>query len=291
MNIDTVLVTGAAGGIGRIVVDKLADDGYRVVAVDRVPFEEPRAARCFVADLQDPEAVADCFAPNAADPDGVRIDAVVHLAAIPSPRQLSEHETLAQNTLVSYLVLSEAARRGVARIVVASSLAAVGIAWADRDLSPLYLPVDEEHPIVAVDSYGLSKVFTEQIAAFVTRRWSVPTVCLRLPFVGDGARLADRLEEIHANTADNRRELWGWIDTRDVARAVVAALTTDLTGHHVINIVAPDTVAYEPTEELIAVHYASAERRGALAEHASLYDTTRSRELLGFEARYGWREA
>jgi nucleoside-diphosphate-sugar epimerase len=293
-----VLVTGAAGGIGRVVVERLTDAGLPVVAADRepfgggsgsggggsgsaddAPFDRNLVLRRPVGDVRDPEFVASCLAEPA---PGRPVDAVVHLAAIPSPNETTEEETLEQNVLASFVVLQQAGRHGARRVVVASSVSAVGLAWADRDLSPSYVPVDERHPTLAVDPYGLSKVVTEEIAAFTTRRWGMPTVCLRFPFVGTGERLRRRLAEVHADPAANRLDLWSWLDTRDAAGSVLAALTVPLGGHHVVNVTAADTTALQPTRDLLRAHHPAATVRGDLTGHAGLYDTTRASELLGF---------
>jgi len=277
-----VLVTGAAGGIGRFVVAELAGAGWTVLAADRVDGDVPGAAARFRGDLRDPAFVAECFTGD--------VEAVVHMGAIPAPGIVEEHETLLFNAGPAYLVLTEAGRRGVPRIVASSSFSAVGLAWADRDLSPSYVPVDERHPILTVDPYGLSMGVTERIAAYVTRRFGTATVCLRFPFVGTGARLDHRLAEVHAGPAGNRRELWAWVDTRDAARAVRAALTADLTGHHVLNIAAPDTTAIEPTRDLLERFHPGTAVRSELANHEGLIDTRLAERVLSFSTKYGWRQ-
>ena len=283
-----VLVTGAAGGIGRFVVDELLAAGLVVVAADRVGIQAPGVAARLIGDLRDPAFVADCLAGPAAEAVG-GLDTVVHLAAIPAPGILSEHETLLHNAAAAYLVFNEAGRAGVRRVVASSSFSAVGLAWADRDLSPTYVPVDEGHPRLVVDSYGLSMAVTEEIAAFTTRRFGTVTVCLRFPFVGAGDRLRHRLDEVHRDAGGNRRELWAWVDSRDAARAVLMALTAELSGHQVVNIAAPDTTAMQPTSELLRTYHPSAELRADLAGHAGLVDTRRATGLLGFTAHHGWR--
>ncbi|MEV4973245.1 NAD-dependent epimerase/dehydratase family protein [Streptomyces scopuliridis] len=285
----TVLVTGAAGGIGRAVVADLIGAGFRVVGADLERGDSGDGCVRFVTgDLSEAKTVTECFA---ATRDAAReageagvFAGVVHLAAYPAPGIVSEDETLRANVLAAYLVFQEAGRLGVPRVVAASSAAAVGIAWADRDLHPVYVPVDEDHPDLTVDSYGLSKVMSEKAAEFTTRRYGTVTVMLRFPFVGSGDRLRERLAEVHGDPASNRRELWGWLHTPDAARAVRAALTADLTGHHVVNVAAPDSAALEPTRKLLEAYHPGSEIRGALDGHASLFDTTRGRTLLGFTA-------
>jgi nucleoside-diphosphate-sugar epimerase len=285
-----VLVTGAAGGIGRFVVAELVDAGMTVLTADRVDRPAPGVAARFVGDLRDPAFVTECLTGPAAVAAG-GVGAVAHLAAIPAPGIVLEHETLLFNAAPAYLVLNEAARHGARRIVASSSFSAVGLAWADRDQSPHYVPIDERHPRMTVDSYGLSMTVTEELAAFTTRRFGVPTVCLRLPFVGTGERLRDRLDSVHRDPGGNRRELWAWIDTRDAARAFHAALTVDLTGHHVINVAAADTTAVEPTRDLLTRYHPAAVPRADLADHDTLVDTRLADTVLGFTPKYGWRHS
>lgn len=277
MTVRSVLVTGAAGGIGTAVVDALVSAGWQVTGADRVSFTDGRLEKVLVGDLRDPDFVASCMS---------SVDALVHLAAIPAPGIVSEAQTYAQNTEGAYEVLNAAGRADVRKIVAASSFAAVGIAWADRDLSPLYVPIDEKHPTLAVDSYGLSKVVTEEIAAFVTRRWGVPTACLRFPFVGTGERLQHRIKSVREDVGGNRRELWAWIDTRDAARAVLAVLDAELTGHEVFNFAAPDSITDVPTAELLRTYHPATEIRAELSSHASLVDTSKAERLLGFRTQY-----
>lgn len=287
---DTVLVTGAAGGIGRFVVTALADAGYRVVGADRERgAADDGCARFVTGDLADADTVTACFTAAAEEAGPPGLAGVVHLAAYPAPGFVAEDETLRTNVLAAYLVFQEAGRRGVRRIVAASSASAVGLAWADRALHPAYVPVDEEHPDLTVDSYGLSKVMTEQAAAFTTRRWGTDTVLLRFPFVGAGERLRARLDEVRTDPGSNSKELWGWLHTEDAARSVLAALTAGLSGHHVVNVCAPDSAALEPSLDLLSAYHPDTEVRDGFGGHDTFFDTRRSRELLGFVPRHTWR--
>ena len=75
-----VLVTGAAGGMGRETVKLLADSGYRVFALDRVQVEEREDVVPVVADLASPESVAAAFDAVRAETDELR--AIIHFAGI-----------------------------------------------------------------------------------------------------------------------------------------------------------------------------------------------------------------
>lgn len=275
-----VLVTGAAGDIGGAILPVLAGEGADIVALDRVPFTSRYAARVIVGDLNDRKVVLDAL-------DGV--DRVVHMGAIPSPRSLPDDEVFSSNARSSYLLLDEAGRLGVQRAVVASSAAAIGIAWAYDELVPSYVPIDEDHPFVVEDPYGLSKQVTEAIAAMATRRWGIDTLLMRFPFVGSGERLEKHLASFAADPLGSRREVWGWLHRDDAVRAVSMALSAEWTGHHVVNVAAPDTGVEIPTQELLERYLPDVPVRRPIAGWSSLYDSTRAKELFGFEAERTWR--
>ncbi|MBP0460257.1 NAD-dependent epimerase/dehydratase family protein [Streptomyces montanisoli] len=268
-----VLVTGAAGHIGGHVLDALLAAGHEVVATDRVPLDDPRPARVHIGDLRDAELVAAAM-------DGV--EAVVHLGAIPHPNVDDGSALFAANCLTAHRVLDTAGRTGVRRVVAASSLSALGFAWAPTPQSPRYVPVDEEHPLVVQDPYGLSKVALEEIARATHRRYGTGVVCMRFPFVGAGERLTRHFERVAADPGGrNAAELWGWLDTRDAAEAVRHALDAGLDGCHVVNVAAADTSSPLPTAELLRRYHPGVEVRAELPEHGGLFDVSACAELLG----------
>ncbi|MFF3751803.1 NAD-dependent epimerase/dehydratase family protein [Streptomyces sp. NPDC002018] len=272
-----VLVTGAAGHIGRYVLDDLLARGHRVVATDLVPVDEPRAESVHTGDLRDPDLVRKAM-------DGA--EAVVHLGAIPHPNVDDASDLFATNCLTAHRVLDEAGRGGVRRVVAASSMAAVGLAWSPVPQSPRYVPLDEEHPTLVQDPYGLSKIVLEETARATHRRYGTDIVCLRFPFTGTGERLRSQLDAVRADPAAHRMDLWGWLDTRDAAGAVARALEAELTGCHVLQVAARDTSSPLPTAELMERYHAGIPVFAELAGHVSLFDTGACARLLGFVPRH-----
>lgn len=272
-----VLVTGAAGHIGGHVVDDLLAHGHRIVATDLVPVDDPRVDRVHTGDLSDPALVRDAMA---------GADAVVHLGAIPHPNSDDDSALFATNCLTAHRVLDEAGRTGVRRVVAASSLAAVGLAWSPRPQSPRYVPLDEEHPTLVQDPYGLSKVVLEEAARATHRRHGTDIVCMRFPFTGTGERLAAQFAAVREDPAGHRMDLWGWLDTRDAARAVRYALLAELTGCHVLNVAADDTSSPVPTAQLLEEHHPGVPYFTEPTGHASLFDTSACARLLGFAPKH-----
>jgi len=274
-----VLVTGAAGTLGREVVAHLRSLGWSVRAHDLVPLDAAQADEVVTGDLRDPQHAQSLV-------DGTA--GVVHAAAIPSPRP-DEQAVFTNNVMSAYQVLDAAGRGGAPRIVYVSSLSALGFAYSSHGASPESAPVTETHPFVAEDVYGLSKYLGEQIARTTALRWGATVVSLRFPFLGSGERLRQHLAHVHQRPGDDRRGMWAWLDTRDAARAIEAALTRPLTGSHLINVAAPDTTALEPTAELLRRYHPSTTLTQPLDGFLTPFDTRRSRELLGFTASHSWR--
>ncbi|MFC1405499.1 MULTISPECIES: NAD(P)-dependent oxidoreductase [Streptacidiphilus] len=282
-----VLVTGARGTLGREVVAHLTARGWSVRAHDRTPPQDAGA---------DPAAgAAETACGDLLDPEHARsvvtgMDAVVHAAALPSPTSGTEQEVFSNNVLAAYQVLDAAGRAGVPRIVYVSSLSALGMAWSARHRPPTEIPVTERHPYLAEDVYGLSKHLGELIAETTARRWGSTVVSLRFPFLGSGDRLRDHLRYVQADPALDRGALWSWLDTRDAARGIEAALIRPLTGHHLINLVAPDTTATRPTRELLTRYHPSAPLDHAPDGYGTPYATHLATQLLGFTTIHGWRQ-
>lgn len=281
-----VLVTGACGAIGTAVSRALRAHGHRVIGLD-VPAAEGRAE--FRGDATDPGVVAPAMAELVHRADG-RPTAVVHLAAIPSPTGPG-HRVFTNNTAASFTVLESAGMAGVGAVVLASSISALGFAFGRDSLQPLYLPIDEEHPSSAEDAYALSKLTDELTAAMMHRRWGTGVLALRLPFVGDGARLQSRIDQAAADPGSLRTDLWGYLHTDDAARAFGLAVEARWKGCDVMTVAAPDTVCDQPTRQLVEQWLPGVRLRRDLPGHTGLHDLNRAETLLGFRAGYRWREA
>ncbi|WP_327237987.1 NAD(P)-dependent oxidoreductase [Streptomyces sp. NBC_01317] len=275
-----VLVTGAAGHIGQYVLDELLIRGNEITAVDLVPVEDPRVASVHTGDLQDRDLVRKAM-------DGA--EAVVHLGAIPHPNSDDDGALFATNCLTAHRVLDEAGRAGIRRVVAASSLSAVGLAWSPVPQSPRYVPLDEEHPVLVQDPYGLSKIVLEETARATHRRHGTDIVCMRFPFTGTGERLTRQLAAVREDPAAHRMDLWGWLDTRDAAAAIRRALHAELRGCHILNVAAPDTSSPLTTAALMQEYHPGVPVLAELDEHTSLFDSTACARLLGYVPRFGWR--
>lgn len=258
----TILVTGASGRVGKAVTAELDSNGFSVRGTDRPD------------DLGDPAVARRLL-------DGC--DGVVHLAAYPGPTGRPGRETFANNVLATFHVLEAAVELGIRKAVIASSVSAYGMSWAHRPFSPEYVPLDEDHPMLPQEAYGLSKQVDEQTAAMLWRGHDLSVVAMRSHWVATEEQVLRRRADL-ANGGDHApgaADLWGYIEIRDAARACRLALDAP-PGFHALNIVAPDTVSEVPTAELIARWHPDTVVRKPISGTATPYSIERAEKLLGF---------
>lgn len=284
-----VLVTGGSGHVGRWVVKDLMEQGHTVAVADRQPAaaqdDDPtRAALAqtpfHVVDLLDIGQVAHALR---------GCEAVVHLAAFPTPLGRPAEETFSHNTRVTFHVLQAAMNAGIQRAVIASSVSALGMAYAAFPFAPLYAPVDELHPFMGQDPYALSKEVDESTAAMFHRRCGMDVAALRFHWVslpGEAAQVAavpDHPVTRHHNN------LWGYTDVRDAAMACRLGIERAGLGFQVYNILAADTLLQEPTEEALRRRLPSVEIRAPIPGHTTAWSIDKARRLLGYEPQHSWR--
>lgn len=292
----SVVVTGALGGAGRWIVDRLLNDGYEVVGLDqRLPEgDTPDGANFFQVDLTDRGETAELIA-------DVNPDAVAHLAAIPDPTNHAGVRVFSNNVLSTYNVLDAAGRAG-ARVVWASSESAYGFPFTERLLVPDYVPIDEEHPLRPDDPYGTSKVAGEEVASSVARRYEVPVVSIRPSWVqypGEYQTTANRerfdletLRELPPGTSPSggAGNFWSYIDVRDLASMFAAALDADVTGHEPYLCHAAENYLGIETSRLLDALYDDPPR-GDLEGETSAFTTAKAERDFGWEPKHTWREA
>jgi nucleoside-diphosphate-sugar epimerase len=217
------------------------------------------------------------------------IDAIVHLAAIPRILLVPDNEVFRINTLATYNVLEAASKLGIPKVVFASSEAAYGIDFADTHRDPAYFPIDEEHPVIPMDAYGLSKVCNERTAEAFQLRTGMDVYGLR---IGDVMAPYDyaKFPEWTTRPEIREREAWAYVDIRDVAQAVRLAVETDGLGFDVFNVAAGESACVEPIRNLVRRFYPNVPIREPLDEFGSLLSNRKAVSLLGFKQAYHWRD-
>jgi uronate dehydrogenase len=203
LRIPRLLLTGAAGGLGRVLRPRLKAmcEVLRVSDIaelgEAAPGEELRPAA-----LQDRTAVHALL-------QGVQ--AVVHLGGVSVERPFDE---ILPANIEGVFNLYEGARlHGTRRIVFASSNHVTGFYRQDETIDP-------SMPARPDGYYGISKAFGEQLSRFYFDRYGIETVCLRI-----GSAFPE---------PKDRRMLATWLSYDDLERLVVACLTAPAVGHTVM---------------------------------------------------------
>jgi nucleoside-diphosphate-sugar epimerase len=183
-----ITVTGGLGRVGTVLRPALPPDTR---LVDLRPGAEQ-------LDLSDPDQAA----------EAVRgADAVVHLAATPSPGQ--DWITAYRGNVALTEVLLRACGDRVPRIVLASSVHAMGL--YHRSGAAMISPEWTPWPCCA---YGVSKVAVERLGRRHAKRYGVSVICLRLGSTG-----YPLLEQRYADLL---------LSDRDARQLVLASLTADV---------------------------------------------------------------
>lgn len=202
----TVLLTGAAGGLGTLMRGLLPTYGYALRSLDMRPVEDdPGAIRLDLGTADEAELRA-----------AVRgVDAIVHLAGI--SLEAPFEKILAANIRGTHALYEAARAEGVRRVVFASSNHAVGFTPVPAEGAPL-LPVDT--PRRPDTFYGLSKSFGEDLAQLYWDLHGIETVSVRI-----GSCFPQ---------PTSVRMLSIWLSPADGARLLHAALTAGNVGHTVV---------------------------------------------------------
>lgn len=196
-----VLITGATGGIGLLLAERLADD-YELIQHGRTPKNEEQEEVLRKADLEDLDEVRQLM-------DGV--DVVCHLAGAASPE--SEWEDVLSANIVGLRNVLEAAREaGVRRVVFASSNHAMGM-YDRHEEWPVY-----PHQLPRGDSlYGVSKIFGEALGRFYHDEFGLEFIALRIGWVTEDPLAAEE---------DILRAMW--LSPADCTRVVRCAIEAEV---------------------------------------------------------------
>jgi nucleoside-diphosphate-sugar epimerase len=281
-----VVVTGGSGKVGRAVLRELLEHGHEVLNVDRTPPDparSPASAPFLPADLTDFGQTLEALS-GAAQMSGV--EAVVHLAAIPSPTHATPDVVFSTNIRSTHTVFAAAVRLGLKRVVWASSETTLGLPF---DTPPEYTPVDERHPLRPESSYALSKVLGEEMARQFARWSAIPFIGLRFSNVMERDDYA-QFPSYWDDAQIRKWNLWGYVDESHAAQSVRLALGAEVTGAQAFIVAAADTVMRRPSRELMAEVFPGVPVDDRVAEHGTLLAIDEARRVLGYDPTFSWRE-
>ncbi|MGD7045665.1 NAD-dependent epimerase/dehydratase family protein [Jeotgalibacillus proteolyticus] len=274
------VITGGSGLLGSAVIQEFLDHGYEVVNADRV---HPKEALCktVITDLT-----------NLGEVYGVLsgADAVVHLAAIPVAYSHPNEVTFQNNVMSTYNILEAAGNLGIKKAVISSSESSYGICFSKQNLAPQYVPIDEEHPQLPEESYGLSKIVNEKTADMIHQRTGMQVVSFRLGNVISPEMYKNFPSFIH-EPEQRKTILWSYIDTRDAATAYRLAVEAEGLGSVALNIGADETSMDIESRKLMETCFPEVKDfREDLSRFEPLLNNKKAKKLLNWEPVQKWRE-
>lgn len=209
-----VMVTGAAGSVGRTVVAGLSGLDHDVVALDRTepPAELAGRASWLTGDCADAALLGDALA---------GCDGVVHLAGFPTETTLER--SLDSHVVTTKILLDAMLEQRVHRIAYASSNHAVGMTPRDQQVDAASRPRPDTN-------YGVAKVAAEGLLSLYADRHGIEAVAMRI------GSFQQRPRDV--------RQLSTWLSPDDCVRMVLAALTAPELGYAVLYGISANTDAW-----------------------------------------------
>lgn len=201
--LNRLLLTGAAGALGKILRDSLKPYAKTLRLSDVAPMAQAAAGEevvaCNLADKQAVDAlVAGC-------------DAIVHMGGVSVERPFEE--ILEANIKGVFHIYEGARRHGVKRVVFASSNHVIGF--------------HEQGQVIDADCvkrpdgyYGLSKSYGEDLSRFYFDRYGIETACMRI-----GSSFPE---------PKDRRMLITWLSSRDLTELIRCCLFAPTLGHTIV---------------------------------------------------------
>ena len=290
-----IFFTGGSGKAGRHAVAYLLEQGHRVTNADLVRLDYPGLHNLRV-DLTDAGHVFNALSAYAASDElepgtGVpRYDAIVHFAAIPSLLLRPDNETFQINTMSTYNVLDAAVKLGIRKVIFASSETAYGICFADGVVKPAYIPVDEDHPTVPQDSYAMSKVVNEATGRSFQARSGFDIYALRINNVIEPNEYATQFPAYMSDPSKRRRNIFGYIDARDLGQMVDCCLKTDGLGYQVFNVSNDDMSVNLSTDQVIETFYKGIPQTRPMGRDETFFSNAKAKQMVGFQPRHSWRD-
>jgi uronate dehydrogenase len=224
-----ILITGAAGKIGATLRAGLAGRFPAFRLLDRKPMSDLRTdEEAIVADLRDRAALARAV-------EG--IDALVHLAGAPDPRDFEE--MFRANVRGLYDMFEAARRAGVKRIVYASTNHTYGMYPVEHGMTPA-------DPVRPDSFYGVAKVFGENLLRYYHDKHGIESVSLRI-----GSFEERPSQQRHLSTWLSPRDAVELVDRALRQPGVGAAIVFGMSNNKRIRIAGPNwqAIGYRPVDD------------------------------------------
>ncbi|QGN34342.1 NAD(P)-dependent oxidoreductase [Microlunatus sp. Gsoil 973] len=295
-----IMITGAAGWLGRRVTARLEHDHDLLLTDSADPAEAtifdgaaPGGRRRVPLRTDWPYLRADLADTTQLERFAHGADAIIHLAAIPVGDWNNLMPTMQTNVMGTTGILELVRRLDVRRFVNASSINAFGtFFWRVSGLDPVRreLPLTEDEKPVPEDPYSLTKFLSEQIGHAYHRAFGTEVVNLRFAGVIPNERYQKMITDGLPPTESFPVDLGQWVHEEDVAAGIVLAVTRPTVTSAPIVLGAADTRLPEPTMEIIRRFRPDLEPylTEPLPSRAPMLSITRARTRLEYQPQFSF---
>lgn len=289
-----VAFTGGSGKAGKHVIPYLLSCGHKILNLDLIPLNIDEVDNLIV-DITDAGQVFNSLTSYLninelkESPGSNKFDAVVHFAAIPRILIKPDDETFRVNVLGTYNVIEASVKLGIKKIIIASSETTYGVCFANGNKNPEWLPVDEDHPTNPMDSYGLSKIINEQTAASFQLRSGFDIYALRIGNVIEPNEYY-RFKSFIKNPKLRLRNIFNYIDARDLGQVVDLCLNKDGLGYDIFNVGNDNNSVDISNKEIIKRFYKNVELKKNIDDYEALFSNKKIKKVLGFKEEHNWKK-
>ena len=232
----SVLITGAAGSIGSVLRQGLADRYDLRLTYHRTVPPAREGERVYICSLADQEKLEEAA-------DGV--DAIVHMAGEPAV-EASWEAVLEANIKGVYHLYEAARNQGVKRVIFASTNHVTGFYEQEGVYTtPEMLPRPDSF-------YGASKSFGEDLGRYYVDQHGLEVICLRIgSFQPDSAvseRTGNRILSTWLSHRDCIQLVWRSIEASGVNFGIFYGISGNTRGYWDLQN-ARDLLGYEPEDD------------------------------------------
>ncbi|KDQ56992.1 hypothetical protein JAAARDRAFT_131334 [Jaapia argillacea MUCL 33604] len=283
-----IAITGCNGKVGRRVVLAAVNQGHTVIGIDRAPpaiqdgldFEAHPAFTFLKVDLRVYEETLKAL-------EGC--EAVIQLAAFPQPGDYVAI-THNNNVVISWNILRSAAELGITRVAQASTVNVIAMVFS-KEPRVQYFPIDEEHPCLPDEPYGLSKMISELQADALVRRYPFMQIASLRPHWSVPTRgFAEQARQKNPDRA--AMDLWGYVHQDSAAEAFLLAVSSEKAkweGHERFFIVSPFHTNLDPPDaEVLREKYwkdVPVKEGKDVTGRRGFFDCGKAERLLGWKHR------
>lgn len=276
----SILVTGADGFVGRYICDELAD---RCDLTALVYKEKLQGIKSIVVDITDKNRLLKLKG---------EYDLVFHIAGVVQKPGIDPISFFDVNSIGTSNILELCKKNKIESLILSSTTEVYG--------EPSYLPVDENHPRLPHNAYGMSKLLAEIFCEEYAKRSDMDFTILRYGYIQGVGQFEKRAANIFIKNALNSEDIivrgsgentYDFVDVHDVVAANLLAAFNKKTRNQAFNIASgKETSINQLAETIKRLINPKIKIKHMQTDDVRLeklvFDITKARNMMGYAPKY-----